>query len=195
MRSGPLEAAWSGRGSQAGRGPGLAGPGACLCRHPAGRQNRHDVNRVRLFSGEGRGGWYLASRVSLPARLPRARPGSGWPRPPRCESVTVITGTPSHRYGYRGGGAARDRAAGGTAETEAAGETPGNRWPGRVLVRQRSLQKSRAHATSTRFQAATTVPRARGFRNQAEPRPFITSSLDQLADSRPLVLILSWYDI
>src|SRR5690242_12601466 len=36
-----------------------------------------------------------------------------------------MTGAPSHRYGYRGGGPARDRAAAGTAETDAAGEAPG----------------------------------------------------------------------
>jgi len=54
----------------------------------------------------------------------------------------VITGTPSHRYGYRGGGAARDRAADGTAEADAAGEAPGNRRPGRALIRRRSLQKA-----------------------------------------------------
>src|SRR5689334_14860892 len=42
-----------------------------------------------------------------------------------------ITGTPSHRYGYRGGGAARDRAAAGAAEADAAGEAPGEplAWP------------------------------------------------------------------
>ena len=41
------------------------------------------------------------------------------------DSTTVITGAPSHRYGYRGGDAARDRAADGTAEAEADGEAPG----------------------------------------------------------------------
>src|SRR5689334_1342627 len=36
-----------------------------------------------------------------------------------------MTVAPSHRYGYRGGGAARDRAAAGTAGADAAGEAPG----------------------------------------------------------------------
>jgi len=59
------------------------------------------------------------------------------------DSTTVITGAPSHRYGYRGGGAARDRAAGGTAEADAAGEAPGGRlaWP-RARGRQRPRQET-----------------------------------------------------
>jgi len=44
---------------------------------------------VRLFSGAGRGGRYLASRVSPAARLPRPGPGSGRRRPARCEGVPV----------------------------------------------------------------------------------------------------------
>jgi len=104
-------------------------------------RNRRDVARVRLFPGEGRENRFLASRVSLAARLPRGGPGSGGPRPARCESVPVIAGTPSHRAGYGGGGAARNRAANGTAEADANDEAPGNRLPGRVLIRQRSLEK------------------------------------------------------
>src|SRR5689334_21764405 len=106
---------------------------------------------MRLFSGESPGNPYLASRVSLAARIPGTGPDSGRPRPPRCESVTVITGTHSHRYGYRGGGAARDLAADGTAEADAAGEAPGNRWPGHVLIRRRSLQESRTHLSLYRW--------------------------------------------
>jgi hypothetical protein len=105
------------------------------------------------FSGEGRGNRFLASRVSRAARLPRAGPGSGGPRPARCDSVPVPAGTPSHRAGYGGGGAARNRAADGTAEADADGEAPGNRRPGRVLIRQRPLQKSRTHVMLCRSQA------------------------------------------
>src|SRR5690348_16775760 len=47
------------------------------------------------------------------------------------DSTSVITGAPSHRYGYHSSGAARDRAAAGTAEAAAAGEAPGEppAWP------------------------------------------------------------------
>jgi hypothetical protein len=58
-----------------------------------------------------------------------------------------------HRAGYRGGSAARNRAASGTAEADAKDEAPGSPWPGHVLISQRSLQKSRTHATLRRLQA------------------------------------------
>ena len=44
----------------------------------------------------------------------------------------VRTGTMPHCGGYRDGGVTRNRAAGGTAEADAADEAPGNRGPGRV---------------------------------------------------------------
>ena len=40
-------------------------------------RDRHDVARVRPFSGESCGNRYLAYLVSLAARPPRAGPGSG----------------------------------------------------------------------------------------------------------------------
>jgi len=58
-------------------------------RVPLRHRNRRDVARVRLFSSEGRENRYLASLVSLPARLSRARPGSGRLRPARCDSVPL----------------------------------------------------------------------------------------------------------
>jgi len=95
------------------------------------RTNNVDVTWVRLFFSERRRNRYLASRVSLAARLPRARPGSGRLRPARCESVPAGAGTPSHRAGYGGGGAARNRAANGTAEADAGHEAPREplAWP------------------------------------------------------------------
>jgi len=134
-----------------------------------GAENRYTFTWMRLFSGEGRGNRSLASRLSLAARLSRPRPDSGRPRPPRCESVTVITGTPSHRYGYRGGGSARDWAADGTAEADAAGEAPGNRRPGRVLIRRRSLQESRTPSLPATTGTAHIVPAAAGWSRSHRP--------------------------
>jgi len=51
-------------------------------------------------------------------------------------------------YG-RGGSGGRNRAADGTAEADAAGEAPGNRRPGRVLICQRALHK-KPHPFATR---------------------------------------------
>ena len=59
-----------------------------------------------------------------------------------------MTGAPSHRYGYRGGGAARDRAAAGTAEADAAGEAPGEpAGPAAWSFRAAFTQKSRTQVT------------------------------------------------
>jgi len=69
-------------------------------------------------------GRYLASRVSPAAQPPRSGPGSGGRRPERCEGVPVTATTIWRCPGYRGGGAARDRAAGGAAGADAAGEAP-----------------------------------------------------------------------
>src|SRR5689334_24404168 len=55
-----------------------------------------------------------------------------------------MTGAPSHRYGYRGGGAARDRAAAGTAEAAAAGEAPGDRRA-RPRAHQAALTPEKPH--------------------------------------------------
>src|SRR5689334_25307237 len=66
---------------------------------------------------------------------------------PATRATAVIRAnvdTTPHRDGYRGGGAARDRAADGTAEANAAGEAPGTAGPDRVLSRPRSLLKSHA---------------------------------------------------
>jgi hypothetical protein len=91
--------------------------------------------RIRIgaaFSSEGRGNRYLASRVSLAARLPRAGPCSRRLRPARCESVPAGAGTPPHRAGCCGGIAARDGAGTGTTEADAGDQARGSRWPGRA---------------------------------------------------------------
>src|SRR5690242_21959107 len=54
---------------------------------------------------------------------------------PATRTTAVIRAnvdTTPHRDGYRGRGAARDRAADGTAEADAAGEAPGAGWRGRL---------------------------------------------------------------
>ena len=146
-----------------------------------GAENRYTFTWMRLFSGEGRGNRSLASRLSLAARLSRPRPDSGRPRPPRCESVTVITGTPSHRYGYRGGGAARDRAVDGTAGPGAQDEAPGNRWPGHVLIRQRSFQTSRTHGEASRTHGEA----GRSYGAACRRAPALTGTPSHRADRRP----------
>jgi len=49
-----------------------------------------------------------------------------------------MTGTLPHRAGCCGGGVARDRAGGGTAEVDAEDEALGSRRPGHVLISRRS---------------------------------------------------------
>src|SRR5689334_16428175 len=105
----------------------------------------------------------------VPRRNPRTRPLSlvktrqlagalPWPAWPRTACGSSMPGSrislpgdlaaTAHPH-YRG----RDGAAlpgtgprDGTAEADAAGEAPGNRRPGRVLIRRRPLQESRTHA-------------------------------------------------
>jgi hypothetical protein len=95
--------------------------------HPCGRAgwSGHIFTWARLFFSERHRAPLLASQVSRAARLPRGRAGSGRPRPARCDVVPLIAGTESHRAGYRGGGAARNRAGDGTAGAAAVGEAPG----------------------------------------------------------------------
>ncbi len=100
-----------GRNRPAVTGPAVTGPVRRGCGFPR---------------GAGRGNRYRASRVSPAAQPPRAGPGPGSLRPARCEGVTVTPGTTSHRAGYRGGAAARDRAARGTAEAGAENGAPGS---------------------------------------------------------------------
>ena len=81
---------------------------------------------VRLFSGEGRGNWYLVSRASLAARLPEpglVQAGCARHDVKVYRSQPVLAGTDSHRAGYRGGGAARNRVANGIAEADAGAES------------------------------------------------------------------------
>ena len=65
------------------------------------------------FSGESRENRYLASLVPPASLLPRAGPVSGRQRPARCEGEPAITGTGSHRPGYRDVGAAAPDASAG----------------------------------------------------------------------------------